>query len=179
MRKPVRARLLIIWCPCGRGMMYGLCALWESVDQYSCVTHDCGSALTHLETARWKMTSWILITHWGPVGWFMTRLPWKSRARNLMAQKWTFNQASNLRLQAHLYCLGQKSLSGTLESLCGWFGEPYLLKSSGEGFQFLLAFQELFAELLRDSSLPLQLLFQGLPEGWQTAVSVSQASLLW
>ncbi len=171
MRKPVRARLLIIiimflW------QRYDVC-----VDQCGCVMHDCGSALAHLEMARWNMTSWILITYWGPVGLFMTRLPWKSRSRNLMAQKWAFNQASNFRLQAHLYHLGWKK--STLESLCGWFGELYLLKSFGEGFQFLLAFQELFAELLHDSSLPLQLLFQGLQEGWQTVVSVSQASLHW
>lgn len=88
----------------------------------------------------------------------------KSRTENLMTQKWAFNQASNFRHRAHLYRLGWKSLSSTLESLCGWFGVPYLLKSCGELFKFLLAFQELFAEFLRDPPLPLQLLFQGLKE---------------
>lgn len=101
----------------------------------------------------------------------------KSRAENLMTQKWAFNQASNIRHRAHLYRLGWKSLSSTLESLCGWFGVPYLLKRCGERFKFLLTFQKLFAKFLRDPPLPLQLLFQGLQRGRKTCASYT--NLLW
>lgn len=79
-------------CPCRSSVWCMVSVLGSNivsvrvcVDQCGWITHDCGfmklPVLPHLETARWKITSWILIVCCGPVGLFMTWLPWKAGRR--------------------------------------------------------------------------------------------------